>query len=74
MSEPVFPWNEIERLKEESSTEKDFYESMRYKLNDSIDNLSLGSEEDWESFQIAINALLDMAFENFEGGEINGSN
>ena len=67
MSEPVFPWNEIERLKEESSTEKDFYESMRYKLNDSIDNLSLGSEEDWESFQIAINALLDMAFENFEG-------
>ena len=74
MSEPVFPWNEIERLKEESSTEKDFYESMRYKLNDSIDNLSLGSEEDWESFQIAINALLDMAFENFEGSEINGSN
>ena len=74
MSEPVFPWNEIERLKEEFSTEKDFYESMRYKLNDSIDNLSLGSEEDWESFQIAINALLDMAFENFEGGEINGSN
>ena len=67
MSEPVFPWNEIERLKEEFSTEKDFYESMRYKLNDSIDNLSLGSEEDWESFQIAINALLDMAFENFEG-------
>ena len=60
MSEPVFPWNEIERLKEESSSDKDFYESMRYKLNDSIDNLSLGSEESFEDFQIAINALLDM--------------
>lgn len=69
MSEPVFPWNEIERLKEESSSEKDFYESMRYKLNDSIDNLSLGSEEGWEDFQIAINALLDMAFERFERGD-----
>ena len=66
MSEPVFPWNEIERLKEESSSDKDFYESMRYKLNDSIDNLSLGSEESFEDFQIAINALLDMVFERFE--------
>ena len=65
MSEPVFPWNEIERLKEESCSEKEFYESMRYKLNDSIDNLSLGSKEGWEDFQIAINALLDMAFERF---------
>ena len=66
MSKPVFPWNEIERLKEESSSDKDFYESMRYKLNDSIDNLSLGSEESFEDFQIAINALLDMVFERFE--------
>lgn len=69
MSEPVFPWNEIERLKEESSSEKDFYGSMRYKLNESIDNLSLGSEEGWEDFQIAMNALLDMAFERFERGD-----
>ena len=45
MSEPVFPWDEIGRLKEESNSEKDFYESMRYKLNDSIDNFSIGSEE-----------------------------
>ena len=66
MSEPVFPWNEIERLKEESSSDKDFYESMRYKLNDSIDNLSLSSGESFEDFQIAINALLDMVFERFE--------
>ena len=65
MSEPVFPWNEIERLKEEAITEKDFYESMRYKLNDSIDNLSMGSEQGWEDFQISINALLDMVFERF---------
>lgn len=69
MSEPVFPWDEIERLKEESNSEKDFYENMRYKLNDSIDNFSLGSEEGWEDFQIAINALLDMAFENIEGSD-----
>ena len=69
MSEPVFPWNEIERLKEEASSEKDFFENMRYLLNDSIEKLSIGDEEGWEDFQIAMNALLDMAFEKFEGSD-----
>lgn len=68
MSEPVFPYNEIARLKEEASSEKYFYENMRYLLNDSIERLEIGSEEGWEDFQISINALLDMAFERFEGG------
>ena len=69
MSEPVFPWNEIERLKEEASSEKDFYEDMRFLLNDSIEMLAIGSEEGWVDFQIALNALLDMAFENSERGD-----
>lgn len=69
MSEPVFPWNEIERLKEEASSEKDFYEDMRYLLNNSLENLAVGSEEGWDDLQIALNALLDMAFENNEGGD-----
>ena len=69
MSEPVFPWNEIERLKEEASSEKDFYVDMRYLLNNSLENLAVGSEEGWDDLQIAINALLDMAFENNEGSD-----
>lgn len=69
MSEPVFPWNEIERLKEEASSEKDFYVDMRYLLNDSIEKLSVGDEKGWEDFQIAMNALLDLAFENIEGSD-----
>ena len=69
MSEPVFPWNEIERLKEEASSEKDFYVDMRYLLNNSLENLAVGSEEGWGDFQIALNALLDMAFENIEGSD-----
>ena len=69
MSEPVFPWNEIERLKEEASSEKDFYVDMRYLLNNSLENLAVGSEEGWDDLQIALNALLDMAFENIEGGD-----
>lgn len=69
MSEPVFPWNEIERLKEEASSEKDFYVDMRYLLNDSIEKLSVGDEDGWEGFQIAMNALLDKAFENIEGSD-----
>ena len=69
MSEPVFPFNEIERLKEEASSEKDFYEDMRYLLNESIEKLEFGCEDGWEDFQISINALLDMAFEKFEDGD-----
>lgn len=69
MSEPVFPWNEIERLKEEASSEKDFYVDMRYLLNNSLENLAVGSEEGWDDLQIALNALLDMAFEKFEGSD-----
>ena len=69
MSEPVFPWNEIERLKEEASSEKDFYVDMRYLLNNSLENLAVGSEEGWDDLQIALNALLDMAFENIEGSD-----
>ena len=69
MSEPVFPWNEIERLKGEAGSKKDFYEDMRFLLNYSIEMLEIGSEEGWGDFQIAINALLDMAFEKFERGD-----
>ena len=69
MSEPVFPWNEIERLKEEASSEKDFYVDMRYLLNNSLENLAVGSEEGWDDLQIAMNALLNMAFENNEGSD-----
>lgn len=69
MSEPVFPWNEIEKLKEESSSKSAFYETMRYKLNDAMDDLAMGSEEGWEDFQVTINALLDMAFENIGRGD-----
>lgn len=69
MSEPVFPWNEIERLKEEASSEKDFYVDMRYLLNNSLENLAVGSEEGWDDLQIALNALLDIAFENIEGSD-----
>ena len=69
MSEPVFPWNEIERLKEEASSEKDFYVDLRYLLNNSLENLAVGSEEGWDDLQIALNALLDMAFENIEGSD-----
>lgn len=69
MSEPVFPWNEIEKLKEESSSKSAFYETMRYKLNDAINDLEMGSEKGWEDFQVTINALLDMVFENLEGSD-----
>ena len=69
MSEPVFPWNEIERLKEEAGSKKDFYEDMRFLLNDSIEMLAIGSEERWDDLQIALNALLYLAFENSEGGD-----
>lgn len=69
MSEPVFPWNEIERLKEEANSKKDFYEDMRFLLNDSIEMLAIGSEERWDDLQIALNALLDLAFENSEGDD-----
>lgn len=69
MSEPVFPWDEIERLKEEASSETDFYEGMRFLLNNSIEMLAIGSEESWEDFQIAMNALLDLAFEKIERGD-----
>ena len=69
MSEPVFPWNEIERLKEEASSKKDFYEDMRFLLNDSVEMLATGYEERWDDLQIAMNALLDMAFEEIERGD-----
>ena len=65
MSEPVFPWNEIERLKEEASSEKDFYEDMRYLLNDSIEMLLLGNEGSLYDLQISLNALLDIAFDEY---------
>lgn len=65
MSEPVFPWNEIERLKEESSSEKEFYYDMRYLLNDSIEMLSLGNEGSLYDLQISLNALLDIVFEEY---------
>ena len=66
MSEPVFPWNEIERLKEESNSKKEFYERMRYLLNDSIDMLALNTGEPLGHIQISLNALLDLLFEDFE--------
>ena len=66
MSEPVFPWNEIERLKEESTSKKEFYERMRYLLNDSIDMLALNTGEPLGYIQIPLNALLDLLFEDFE--------
>ena len=69
MSEPVFPWNEIERLKEESNSKKEFYERMRYLLNESIDMLALSTGEHLDYIQISLNALLDLLFEDFEDFE-----
>ena len=66
MSEPVFPWNVIEKLKEESTSKKEFYERMRYLLNDSIDMLALNTGEPLGDIQIPLNALLDLLFEDFE--------
>ena len=66
MSEPVFPWNEIERLKGEYTSKKEFYERMRYLLNDSIDMLALNTGEHLGDIQISLNALLDLLFEDFE--------
>ena len=66
MSEPVFPWNEIERFKEESNSKKEFYDRMRYLLNDSMDMLEMSSGENFDYIQISLNALLDLAFEDIE--------
>ena len=58
--------NEIERFKEESNSKKEFYDRMRYLLNDSMDMLEMSSGENFDYIQISLNALLDLAFEDIE--------